>query len=261
MVIFFMKVLITGAASGIGYLTALTLAERKHEVYLTCENSKQVKNVKEKVLDYKNVKVIKVNITKEEDRKKVLELDVDCLICNAAIAQGGSIIEANLDKVRENFEVNVFSNFELVKEVLKQMVEKDKGKIVMMSSLISSIPLPFTGIYSATKASISNITYALQKELWLMGSSVSVSLVEPGLYHTGFNQVLLENKYDNGEYFDDIKKELYNVEHFIFNVLEKKKLDSIVVQIVRATEDKRPKKVYRAPFLQSKLAKIYSLFK
>lgn len=256
-----MKILITGAASGIGYLTALTLAERKHKVYLTCENNKQVKNVKEKIHNYKNINVIKINITKEEDRKKVLDLNIDCLISNAAIAQGGSIIEANFDKIRENFEVNVFSNFELVKDVLKQMIEKDKGKIVMISSLISNVSLPFMGIYSATKASISNITSALRKELWLMGSNVSITLIEPGLYHTGFNQVLLENKYDNGKYFEDIKKELYNVEHFVLKILEKKKLDSIVVKIVRAIEDEKTKRVYRAPYIQSMMSKIYSIFR
>lgn len=256
-----MKILITGAASGIGYLTALTLAEMKHEVYLTCENNKQAKNVKEKVKDYKNINVIPINIVKEEDRKKVLDLNVDCLISNAAIAQGGSIIEADINKVRENFEVNVFSNVELARDVLKQMIEKDKGRVVVISSLISNMPLPFTGIYSATKASISNLTYALKKELWMMGSNVNIALVEPGLYHTGFNQVFLENKYDNGIYFKDIKKELYNLEHFMFNMLEKKELDSIVVQIVRAVTDKKLKKVYRAPISHAILSKLYGIIK
>ena len=42
---------------------------------------------------------------------------------------------------------------------------------------------------------------------------------------------------------------------------EKKELDSIVIKIVRAVEDKKPNKVYRAPLLQAKFAKIYSIFK
>ena len=61
--------------------------------------------------------------------------------------------------------------------------------------------------------------------------------------------------------FKDVKKELRTVEQFIFKTFESKKLDSIVVQIVRAIEDKRPKKVYKAPFMQAKLVKIYSMFK
>lgn len=256
-----MKILITGATSGIAYLTALTLAERRHEVYLTCHTDEEVKSVTEKVADYENIKVMKVDITKEEDRKKVLDLNIDCLYNHVGICLGGSIIEAHMDEVRNNFEVNVFSSFRLLQLVLRQMVDKDSGRIIVMSSLASSISIPFMGIYSATKASISMIVKALQKELFFMGTNVSVVLVEPGLYHTGFNNLLLDSKYNDGKYFEDIKKELYNVEHFIFKTLEKKELDSIVVQIVRAIEENKPKKVYRAPFFQSKLVKIYSMFK
>ena len=256
-----MKILITGATSGIGYLTALTLSERNHEVYLTCHTEKEVKNVKDKVKDFKNINVMKLDITKEEDRLKVLNLDIDCLINNAAIGVGGSIIEADMQKVRENYEVNVFSTFRLIQLVLRQMVEKDKGRIINMSSLAGIFSFPFMGIYSSTKASISSLTKSLQKELFFLGTNVKVTLIEPGLYHTGFNNLFLDNKYDNGKYFEDIKKELYNVEHFLLKISEKKELDSIVIKIVRAVEDKKPKKVYRAPFVQAKLAKIYSIFK
>lgn len=256
-----MKILITGAYQGIAYLTALTLAERGHNVYLTCHTAKQVKVLKEKLGKTKNITIIKIDITKEEDRKKVLDLNVDCLYNHVGIALGGSIIEADMDEVRTNFEVNVFSSFRLLQLLLRQMVSKDKGRIVVMSSLASHFPIPFAGIYSATKASITSITTALQKEMFLMGTNVKVVLIEPGLYHTGFNQKFLANKYDDGKYFKDIKKELRTVEHFIFKALEKKSLDSIVVQIVRAVEDEHPKKVYKAPFIQSKLIKIYSMFK
>lgn len=256
-----MKVLITGATSGIAYLTSLTLAERGHDVYLTCHTNKQVKNVQEKVKEYKNIKVMKVDITKEDDRKKVLDLNVDVLYNHAGIALGGSIIEADMDEVRENFEVNVFSSFRLLQMVLRQMVEKDSGRIVVMSSLAATVPIPFAGVYSATKASITTITKSLQKELFFMGTNVKVVLIEPGLYHTGFNQVFLDNKYNNGPYFKDIKKELYNVEHFLFKIMEKKDLSSIAVQIVRGIEDKKPKSVYRAPLSNAFIAKLYSIFK
>ena len=241
MVIFFMKILITGAKGGIGYLTALTLAEKGHKVYLTCHTNKQVKKVKEKI--------------------GVLDLDIDCLFNNAAIALGGSIIEADMDEVRENFEVNVFSSFRLLQIVLRNMIEKNKGRIIVMSSLASMFPIPFAGIYSATKASITSITKSLQKELSFIKSNVKVMLIEPGLYHTGFNQVYLDNKYDDGKYFKDVKEKLKKMENAIFKMAEKKSLDSIVVQIVRAVEDKHPKSVYRAPKQEAFLAKLYSIFK
>lgn len=256
-----MKILITGAYQGIAYLTALTLAERGHVVYLTCHTLKQVKALKEKLGKPKNITIMKIDITKEEDQKKVLDLNIDCLYNHAWIALGGSIIEADMDEVRTNFEVNVFSSFRLLQLVLRQMIDKDKGRIVVMSSLASTLSIPFAGVYSATKSSITSIISALQKEMFLMGTNVKVSLIEPGLYHTGFNQKFLANKYDDGNYFKDIKKELKTFEKFMFKMLENKSLDSIVVQIVRAIEDKYPKKVYRAPFIQSKLVKIYSMFK
>ena len=256
-----MKVLITGAAGGIAYLTALTLAERKHYVYLTCHTQNQVKSVRQKVKDYKNIKVIKIDITKEEDRKKVLDLNIDCLYNHAGVALGGSIIEADMNKVRENFEINVFSSFRLLQLVLRQMVDKNKGRIVVMSSIAGTIPIPFASVYSATKASITVITKSLQKELFLMGTNVKVTLIEPGLYHTGFNQVFLDNKYDGGKYFSDIKDELYNIEHFLCKLIEKKELDSIVIQIVRAVEDKNPKSVYRAPLSNKIVGRLYSIFR
>ena len=146
-----MKILITGAASGIGYLTGLTLSLRGHMVYLSCHTENEVENIKKKVKDFKNINVMKLDITNEADRLKVLNLDIDCLINNAAIGVGGSIIEADIEKVKENYEVNVFSTFRLIQLVLRQMVEKDKGRIINMSSIAANIVFPFMGIYSSTK--------------------------------------------------------------------------------------------------------------
>ena len=256
-----MRILITGATSGIGYLTALTLAERGHFVYLTCHTQKQVLNVKEKVSDYENIKVLKVDITKADDRKKVLELDVDVLYSNAAAGISGSILEHNITEVRKVFEINVFSNFLLVRDVLRKMIEKDFGRIVMMSSLAGEVTIPFLGVYSATKASINSLVRSLKLELKTLDTRVDIALVEPGLYHTGFNNYVIDSKYNDDKYFKDVKDILYNLEHAFLFLTEKNDLDSIVIQIVRAVEDKKLKKVYKAPFLQSWLVKVLSLFK
>ena len=60
-----------------------------------------------------------------------------------------------------------------------------------MSSLIGLMPLKFLGVYSATKASIIHLTTTLKEELKLLDTNIKVVLIEPGMYHTGFNQVML----------------------------------------------------------------------
>lgn len=101
-----MQVLITGAASGIGYEVARKLYLKGHKVIIGVHSVKQANNVRKKV--GKRAKVIKLDITNNNDLKKVKNLDIDCLINNAGIGYGGSIAEIDMDKVRENFEVNVF---------------------------------------------------------------------------------------------------------------------------------------------------------
>lgn len=256
-----MKILITGAGSGIGFLSALVLAKRGHKVYLTCHKEKEVKVIKQKLKSKKNIEVLKLDATDEADIKKVLSLNIDVLYSNAAMAYSGSILEADMNKVEECFDVNVISNFKLVKLILRQMVDKNKGRIILTSSIAGIISVPFLGIYSATKASITMIGKALQKELSLIGTNVKVAIIEPGLYHTGFNQVLIDSKYDNGKYFRDIKNELYNIEHALFKLGEKKELDSIVVKVVRAIEDKNVKSVYRAPIFYNILTRLYGVFR
>lgn len=135
-----MKILITGAASGIAKQVACKLAKKKYFVYLSCHTKKQADKVSEELKHIKNIKVLQIDITNNKDRQKTLDLTVDILYNHAGIGQGGSILEADMDKVRENFQVNVFSSFQLLQDILKQMIKKDYGKIIVMSSLTALIP-------------------------------------------------------------------------------------------------------------------------
>lgn len=256
-----MKVLITGAASGIGFEVAKKLFLKGHDVIITTHTVKQANLLRKKVS--KKIKVMKLDITKESDRNKVKNLDIDVLINHAGIGMGGSISEIPMEKVRENFEVNVFSSFELMQIVLKQMINKNKGKIFITSSLLGLVPMKFLGVYSATKSSIISLTTALRSEIKLINKNISISLIEPGAYHTGFNQVMLENKYswmEKKSYFKDNLFEIRERENKIFNFIEKKSLDSITNKIVEAVESEKPKFIIRAPLLQVIGIKLYSFF-
>ena len=221
------RILYTGARSGIAINTINKIINEDYYLYLTVHTDKQLEYLQNKYKNNKNIECFKLDITDKKDREKIKNLDIDILINNAAIGEGGSLAEIDMDRVRNNFETNVFSSFEIVQIVLKRMIKKDNGKIIIMSSLASVIPLNFLGAYCGTKASISHMARILKKELKLITSKIKVVLIEPGMYHTGFNQVMLDNKYNNNinSYFNYQIRQIRKKENFIFSLLEKKNYD------------------------------------
>lgn len=259
-----MKILITGARGGIANDVAMKLARRGHMIYLTTHTNQQAIEINRKIKEL-DLPIIcfKLDITKEEDRHLVDTLDIDVLINHAGIGVGGSILEMDIEGVRENFEVNVFSSFSLLQLVYQKMKSNHKkGKILIMSSLASMIPLPFLGSYCATKATISTFAFTLREELKLIHSDISISLIEPGAYRTGFNQVMIQNK-EKYLYQDSIfyqkREEINHRQEKLFAWIEKRRLSSIVNQIVREVEKDKPKFKIRAPFLQRIGAKLFLL--
>lgn len=255
------KILVTGARSGI-INKVIDKIQNDYFIYLTVRTEKQLQIVKEKYKNNSNIECFKLDVLNESDRKKIESLDIDIFISNAAIGEGGSITEIDIDKVKYNYEVNVFSNFRIIQLVLKQMLKKNKGKIIVVSSLASHLPIKFLGSYCSTKASISMLTKVLRKELKLINKNIKIQLIEPGLYHTGFNQVMLDNKYDwmdINSYFNNILKEIKRNDK-LFCLLEKTNLNSIVNKIVYSIKTNDNKFLYSAPTTQYIMAKLYNLF-
>lgn len=258
------KILITGARSGIGNAVVNKLLDKDYYIYLTVHTEEQLERIVQKYKEYSNIRCMKLDVTLESDRKKIEKLDIDILINIAGIGYGGSISEISMDRVRENFEVNVFASFELVQIVLRQMMKKRKGKLIIMSSLAGILPINFLGSYCATKASIIQLTTTLKNELKMLNNDIKVILIEPGMYHTGFNQIMLENKYDwmrEKSYFQNELSLIKKRENLFFGLLEKNNLNSIVKKIVKAVESENPKFIYRAPLFQVIGAKLYQIFK
>ncbi len=254
------KILITGSRSGLGKDVIDKIKDKKYYIYATTHREEQAESLKKIYKDYNNIECFKLDITNKEDREKISNLDIDILLCNAAISNGGSLTEINIDLVKQNYEVNVFSNLELIQLVLKKMIKKE-GKIIIMSSLAGIIPLSFIGSYASTKASLIKIAEILKKELKMLNKNVKVCLIEPGIYLTGFNKYMFENKYgDPNSYFKNHIKEIKKKENLILKLLGKHNYSSITNKIVRAITCKNPKFIYRAPFIQVLGAKIYSLF-
>lgn len=191
-------------------------------------------------------------------------LDVDILINNAAIGVGGSVLDVPMEEVKRNFEVNYFDSYDIVRRVGNRMIKNNKeGKIIIMSSTAGIIPIPFLGSYCSTKSAISTMATSLRRELKLLKSKVKVVLIEPGAYKTGFNQVMIDDidkNITNDSVFYNDKEKIHNNLSKMFNILEKKELNSIVIKIIEAVESDNPKAKYRAPLLQRVFTRLYLIF-
>lgn len=258
------NVLFTGARSGIAKATIDKLKKQDYNIFATVYNEKQLQSINRIYKDDVNVNGFVLDITRKEDRDKIESLDIDILVCNAAVNYGGSLAEIDINLVRDNYEVNVFSTLELIQVAFKSMIRKKSGKIIIMSSLAGIYPMAFIGSYSSTKASLIKIAQTLKKEIDMLNVDIQICLIEPGLYYTGFNQVMFENKYPSmniDSYFKSQIQIIRNRENFIHNFIEKKNLDSIVKKIILAIEDEKGRFLYRAPFSQVVFAKLYSLIR
>ena len=255
------KVLITGARSGI-ISKVIDNIINDYELYLTVHTDSQVRAMKDKYKNYKNVTCMKLDITNEYDYRKIENIDIDIYIANAAIAESGSMIEMPVDRIRDNFETNVFSNFKVLQRVLQKMIKKGRGKVIIMGSLAGKIPMPFLGAYSGSKASLIKMTEALRFELLLLDSDIKVSLILPGLYDTGFNKLAMDKKYDFmdvNSFFEYQLDFIHSYDKFVL-FFEQRVLTSIVNKICQAIYSDNPKFIYSAPFSQNMFAKIISLF-
>ena len=257
-----MRVLITGGYSGIGFEVAKRVS-LYHRVYIGVHRDDELKYAREKIKNYKNIKVIKLDVTDEKDIKKIKRYNIDIVVLNASVGVGGSILDIPIERIKECYEVNVFGNINIIKSVIKNMYDNDYGRIIVVSSLIGLVPFKFMGIYGSTKASLINLSIALKKELKLISKNIKISLIEPGAYKTGFNDVMLENKYkylNKSIYFKNSEFRIRKKESKLFRFIEQYKLNSIVNKIEDAIISDNPKFIYRAPFIQSLIKKIETLF-
>ena len=187
-------VLITGAGSGFGKLAALALAERGHHVIATTETDEQALAL---AADAPQLQVERVDIT-TSDVAKVLNWDVDVLINNAGAGETGPIADVPINRVRHLFEVNVFGTLSITQAVLKGMVAKKNGRIIIMSSIAGVLSAPAFGPYSMTKFALEAMGKAMRAELAPLG--IDVTLVNPGPYLTGFNDRMADSMW---EWFGD----------------------------------------------------------
>ena len=259
-------ILITGAGSGIGRDASLALAARGHQVVATTQDEAQASALRALVAPLvaqgQRIQVIKLDILLAADRQQVLDMDLDVLINNAGVGESGSLAEVDVDRIRQVFEVNVFATLELTQLVLRGMIQRRRGTVLLVSSIAGRIPMPFLMPYGMSKFALSAAGAGLRAELDQLRCNVHVALIEPGAIHTGFNQAMTARKYawmGERSYFAQQAAAMQQKEARTFKLLEAKDTRSIVAQIVKAAEAVRPRLRYVAPWLQGlgvRLARI-----
>jgi short-subunit dehydrogenase len=257
-------VLITGCGSGIGKDTAVALARRRHKVIATTRTAASAEEINSLAANQKlSIESFKLDVTVPEDREKILGYDINVLINNAGIGESGSLAEIDVERIRNNFEVNVFGPLELTQLALKNMMKKDAGTVIFVGSLVGRIALPFLAPYCMTKFSLSGGADSLRQELRKVTKNVHVSIVELGGYHTGFNQKNIAGKYEwmgKDSYFNEIIDEIRAQEARYFRKAELHSTKTAIDVIVRAVEAKNPKLRYVAPWWQGAFVQLERIF-
>lgn len=259
-------ILITGAATGIGKDTALALAKRGHRVLATTQSVEQAENLRLAAEQaHVTLEVFKLDITVEADRELLAGYALDVLINNAAMGESGSLAEVDMNRVRKLFEVNLFSTLALTQVALRQMIAREKGTVLFVSSIAGRVPMPFLMPYSMSKFALSAAGAGLRAEMDQLNKNIHIALIEPGAIHTGFNQTMTDSKYawmGPTSYFAHQAESMKKQERTTFKWLEAKSTQVIVNQIIKAAEADRPKLRYVAPWLQGfgvRLARIFGV--
>ena len=204
-------ILITGAGTGFGKDIAFKLAEMGKNVIASVEAMSQVSTL-EKEAQAKGVsmQIEKLDVTNEKDRAKAWKWDVDILVNNAAIKEGGSLMDIPEENLRSQFEVNAISPIILTKEFARKMVKKQKGRIVFISSISGLTANPFSGPYAGSKHAVEAFADALSKEL--QEFNVEVATVNPGPYLTGFN----DREFETWKNWPDDPERVFDYEKLAF---------------------------------------------
>jgi len=206
------KVLITGAGSGFGHEVAMRLAEKGLDVIASVEIWSQVQTLKRQAAARGvDLQVEKLDVTDEGDRRKALAWDIEILVNNAGMGEGGATVDIPALNMRREFETNVIGPLLLTQGIARQMVKRGKGRIIWVSSREGLNVNPFTGIYSASKHAVEAIAETMSLELQEFG--VEVATVNPGPFLTGFNDRMFQT-WESWE--DDPSERLFDYSKLAF---------------------------------------------
>ncbi len=226
-----MKILLTGAAGGIGGRLARRLNET-HDIVAVDRNTDALARLPDRI-ETRNI-----DLTNEQAvRDELADMRVETFVS----AVGGYDLAAIEDCSPESFEKHLTTNLTAVHTPIHAVlptIREQSGTIVVVGSVVGSVSLPYHGAYSASKAGLAGYVDCLRRELAPRG--VDVSLIEPGPVRTGLNERAVDSL---KALTDSVYAEQYD--HFSSYSPASIDIETVVERISTVIESDRPRARYR----------------
>lgn len=197
-----MNILITGASRGIGRAVAIEFAKNKHNIIICAKSDlESLKNTK-RLVENEGVScyIGLCDVTNEDSVEEFISDSAkaigktDILINNAGISYIGLLQDMSLEDWNKVLNTNLTSAFLMSKYVIPEMLKKQSGHIINISSVWGNIGASMEVAYSASKGGINSFTKALAKEL--APSNISVNAISPGFIDTDMNKIFEKDELD-----------------------------------------------------------------
>ena len=206
--------LITGATSGIGFELAKLFAENKYNLIIVARNQDELDKTAATLKDSYGVEIttISKDLFKQDaafelcDELKEKNIKIDVLVNDAGQGLYGKFAETDIYRELDIIQLNIASLVILTKHFLKEMVERNDGKILNLSSVASKIPGPWQAVYHGTKAFVQSFTEGIRAEL--QDTNITITALLPGATDTDFfnKAEMLDSKIVREGKLDDAAK-------------------------------------------------------
>ncbi|GAN51288.1 oxidoreductase [Methylobacterium radiotolerans] len=177
---------ITGCSTGFGLELARLIIGRGWRAVVTARDRAKVADLARGAED--RVLALSLDVTEAGQIRESVRAAtdtfgrIDVLVNNAGYGYQSSIEEGEEDKVRAQFDANVFGLFALTRAVLPVMRSQRSGHILNITSVAGFVGFPASGYYAATKHAVEGFSDSLAAEAGPLG--IRVTCIEPGPFRT-----------------------------------------------------------------------------
>lgn len=185
---------VTGASSGIGQATARAFAAEGASVIVSARSVDALDALVQEIGPDRCV-AVPVDLVDKDARDAAVRTAmawrgrINILVNNAGVSQRARALHTTEEAMRAIMELNFFAQVELTRAVLPDMLERQSGQIVVVSSVTGQVATPLRSTYAASKHALNGYFDALRAELHDTG--VSVTMIAPGFVNTNVSHAAI----------------------------------------------------------------------